>query len=62
MSMQIFVTAIALVLIIEGIGPLLFPQKWKKYLLELSGQNQNVLRRLGGSLVTAGIVLLIIFQ
>ncbi|MCT7942090.1 DUF2065 domain-containing protein [Shewanella holmiensis] len=62
MTLQLFVTAIALVLILEGLGPLLFPQKWKKYLFELSGQNQNVLRRLGGSLVTAGVVLLIIFQ
>nr|WP_283107889.1 DUF2065 domain-containing protein [Shewanella basaltis] len=54
-------TAIGLVLIIEGLGPLLFPNKWQKYLLEFSTQKQNVLRRLGGSLVTAGIVLLIIF-
>ncbi|WP_434939852.1 DUF2065 domain-containing protein [Shewanella sp. HL-SH8] len=61
MTLQLLTTAIALVLIVEGLGPLLFPQKWKKYLFELSGQNQNVLRRLGGSLVTAGIVLLIIF-
>jgi len=62
MTLQLFVTAIGLVFILEGLGPLLFPHKWKKYLFELSGQNQNVLRRLGGSLVTAGIVLLIIFQ
>jgi uncharacterized protein YjeT (DUF2065 family) len=54
-------TAFGLVLIIEGLGPLLFPNKWQKYLFELSTQKQNVLRRLGGSLVTAGIVLLIIF-
>ncbi|WP_390904129.1 DUF2065 family protein [Shewanella phaeophyticola] len=40
----------------------MFPTQWQKYLLELSTQKQNVLRRLGGSLVTAGVVLLIIFQ
>ncbi|WP_418358947.1 MULTISPECIES: DUF2065 domain-containing protein [Shewanella] len=61
MNVQLIMTAIGLVLIIEGLGPLLFPNKWQKYLLELSTQKQNVLRRLGGSLVTAGIVLLIIF-
>ncbi len=60
-NVQLIMTAIGLVLIIEGLGPLLFPNKWQKYLLELSTQKQNVLRRLGGSLVTAGIVLLIIF-
>lgn len=62
MNLQLIMTALGLVLIIEGVGPLLFPNKWKKYLIELSTQNQNVLRRLGGSLVTAGVVLLIIFQ
>ncbi|GGP78005.1 DUF2065 domain-containing protein [Shewanella ulleungensis] len=61
MSLQLLMTAFGLVLIIEGLGPLLFPNKWQKYLFELSTQKQNVLRRLGGSLVTAGIVLLIIF-
>ena len=60
-NVQLIMTAIGLVLIVEGLGPLLFPNKWQKYLLELSTQKQNVLRRLGGSLVTAGIVLLIIF-
>lgn len=62
MNLQLIMTALGLVLIIEGVGPLLFPNKWKKYLIELSTQNQNVLRRLGGFLVTAGVVLLIIFQ
>ena len=61
MSVQLLMTAFGLVLIIEGLGPLLFPNKWQKYLFELSTQKRNVLRRLGGSLVTAGIVLLIIF-
>lgn len=62
MNIQLLMTAMGLVLILEGLGPLLFPNKWKKYLLELSTQKQNVLRRLGGGLVTAGVVLLIIFQ
>ncbi|WP_394130313.1 DUF2065 domain-containing protein [Shewanella maritima] len=62
MTTQTIVIALALVLIVEGIGPLFFPNRWKKYLAEISVQNQNVLRRLGGSLVTIGIVLLIIFS
>ncbi|MCL1045714.1 MULTISPECIES: DUF2065 family protein [Shewanella] len=61
MDFQVWMFAIGLVLVLEGIGPLLFPQQWKKYLAEISSQNKNVLRRLGGSLVSAGIVLLIIF-
>ncbi|MFV0596835.1 DUF2065 domain-containing protein [Shewanella sp.] len=62
MSLQLFMVAVALVLILEGVGPLLFPNKWRHYLNELSNQNQQVLRRIGGSLVTAGVVILIIFS
>jgi uncharacterized protein YjeT (DUF2065 family) len=62
MTFQLFMLAIALVLILEGVGPLLFPNKWRRYLSELSNQNQQVLRRMGGALVTAGVVVLIIFS
>ncbi|AZG34880.1 MULTISPECIES: DUF2065 domain-containing protein [Shewanella] len=62
MNIQLLITAFGLVLILEGLGPLLFPNKWQKYLLELSTQKQNVLRRLGGCLVTIGVILLITFQ
>lgn len=58
---KVLMLALGIVLLIEGIGPLLFPNKWKRYLKEISEQNQNVLQRLGGALVTAGIVLLVIF-
>ncbi|MCE9687069.1 MULTISPECIES: DUF2065 domain-containing protein [Shewanella] len=62
MSLQLMMLALGLMLIFEGIGPLCFPKKWRQYLAEISAQNQSVLRRLGGSLVTAGLVLLIIFS
>ncbi|MEI6860327.1 MAG: DUF2065 domain-containing protein [Shewanella sp.] len=62
MSLELIMLALAVVLIIEGIGPLLFPNRWKAYLKEISNQNQQLLQRFGGALVTAGIVLLIIFS
>ncbi|WP_076415844.1 DUF2065 domain-containing protein [Shewanella sp. UCD-KL12] len=62
MSLQLIMLALGIVLIIEGIGPLLFPNRWRAYLKEISNQNQQLLQRLGGALVTAGIVLLIIFS
>ncbi|WP_119967918.1 DUF2065 domain-containing protein [Shewanella japonica] len=61
MDYQMLMLVIGTVLVIEGVGPLLFPEQWKKYLAEISLQNKNVLRRLGGSLVSSGVVLLIIF-
>ncbi|MFS1437231.1 DUF2065 domain-containing protein [Shewanella sp. 10N.286.48.A6] len=61
MNFQMLMFAMGLVLVLEGIGPLLIPRQWKKYLAEFSMKNKNNLRRLGGCLVSAGIVLLIIF-
>ncbi|WP_345332078.1 DUF2065 domain-containing protein [Ferrimonas pelagia] len=53
---------IAGVLVIEGLGPMLFPRQWKKMLTELFELETPVLRRIGGALVTAGLVLFYIFS
>jgi len=53
--------ALALVLIIEGLGPLLFPNKWRRYLLQVSQQPSNQLRQIGGVLVVFGVLLLLYF-
>ena len=41
--MSWFLPALAMVLIIEGLGPLLFPNKWRNYLQKLSQQPSNEL-------------------
>ena len=56
--MEWLLPAFALVLIIEGIGPLLFPNKWRNYLLQISQQPSNHLRQIGGALVIIGALLL----
>jgi uncharacterized protein YjeT (DUF2065 family) len=56
---QTILIAFAIVLIIEGIGPMLFVNKWQKYLLQISQQPTNQLRTTGGILVTIGLVSLI---
>ena len=48
--------AFALVFIIEGIGPMLFPNKWQNYIRQVAEQPTNQLRSMGGALVTIGIV------
>ncbi|MFG0451670.1 DUF2065 domain-containing protein [Shewanella sp. yb_14] len=62
MSWQLLLMALGLVLILEGVGPLLFPNRWRRYLLEVSSQPTAIMQRLGGVLVVAGIVILIIFS
>lgn len=56
---QTILIAFAIVLIIEGIGPMLFVNKWQEYLLQISQQPTNQLRTTGGILVTIGLVSLI---
>ncbi|WP_138118267.1 DUF2065 domain-containing protein [Alteromonas stellipolaris] len=50
--------ALAIVLIVEGIGPLLFPTCWRLYLLQISQMQTNQLRQTGGVLVVIGVVCL----
>ncbi|ELY5145745.1 DUF2065 domain-containing protein [Vibrio vulnificus] len=49
--------ALGLVLIVEGLGPLLAPRGWRNMVAQLSEQPDNKLRRIGGCLVVAGAVI-----
>lgn len=49
--------AVALFLILEGIGPLLFPNKWQKYIQQLSAQSPSQLRQMGGIMILFGLIL-----
>lgn len=48
--------ALAIVLVIEGIGPMLFPQRWRLMLLSMLQMPAQSLRTYGGVLVTIGVV------
>lgn len=49
--------AVGLLLIAEGLGPLLTPNGWRRMISQLSQQPNSLLRRIGGCLVVAGIVI-----
>jgi len=49
---------LGLLLLFEGLGPLLAPKAWQQMLRLLSEQPPEQLRRIGGSLVVAGLVIL----
>ncbi len=49
--------AIGMVLIVEGLGPLVAPNGWRQMVSQLSEQPDNQLRRIGGCLVVAGAVI-----
>lgn len=52
-----FWLALGLVLLLEGIGPLIAPRGWRQMVAQLSSQSDNQLRRIGGCLVVAGAVI-----
>lgn len=56
--MNTFLLAIGFVLLIEGFGPFVIPNAWRRMLLEVSQQNENQLRRIGGCLVVTGLVII----
>ncbi|WP_421223925.1 DUF2065 domain-containing protein [Aeromonas enteropelogenes] len=49
---------LGLLLLFEGLGPLLMPRAWQQMLRLLSEQPPEQLRRIGGFLVVAGGVIL----
>ena len=48
--------ALALVLVLEGLGPMFYPKAWKKMISAMTNLPDNILRRFGGGLVVAGVV------
>lgn len=52
------IMAIAIALIIEGLVPALFPNKWRTYVLKLAKEPVAAIRQVGFVLVLIGIVML----
>lgn len=52
--MDVIWAALGLVLILEGIGPLLFPRGWQHYLRKIAAEPLSSVRQMGVVLVGAG--------
>jgi len=50
--------AISLMLIIEGIIPFLYPQRWRQLVASLAEIDNSTLRRIGLGSMVAGLILL----
>ncbi len=53
-----FWAALAMVMIVEGIGPLFVPNRWRQYLKQVAESEPSQLRQIGGTLVVIGSVCL----
>lgn len=49
--------ALALVLVLEGLGPMLLPRLWRRMILAMIQLPDRLLHRFGGGLVVAGMVI-----
>lgn len=49
--------ALGLVLIFEGVGPMLWPRLWRRMIIAMAQMPDSLLRRIGGGLVVAGLVI-----
>ncbi len=58
MTIEVLFTAIALALIIEGLIPALFPNKWRAYVLKLANESVQSIRSLGISIICIGLIIL----
>ncbi|OUS27755.1 DUF2065 domain-containing protein [Thalassotalea sp. 42_200_T64] len=58
MSLETMLSAFALMLIMEGVGPLLFPNKWQNFMLKLAKEKPNTIRQIGGAIFIFGFILL----
>lgn len=54
--------AFGLMLIIEGLAPALFPNKWRRYLLKLTEQPTQAIRNMGLFIVTLGAIVIWLSQ
>ncbi|MEO2267903.1 DUF2065 domain-containing protein [Pseudoalteromonas pernae] len=57
MTWQLVVSAFALMLIFEGLGPALFPRKWRSYMAQLATTDERALKIIGIILIAVGALL-----
>lgn len=55
---DVFFMAVGLVLIIEGLAPALFPNKWRNYLRKLAEQPVNDIRNIGFFILILGSIVI----
>jgi len=55
-------TALGLVLIIEGVAPALFPNKWRAYVLKIAAQPVAEIRNIGILILAIGTIVLWLSQ
>jgi uncharacterized protein YjeT (DUF2065 family) len=61
MNWELFLSAIALALIFEGLMPFAFPEKWRQTVQTIAEMNAGQIRLFGSLAITVGLIILLIF-
>ncbi|WP_394172065.1 DUF2065 domain-containing protein [Thalassotalea litorea] len=61
MTLSTFLTALALMLILEGLGPFLFPKRWQSLMQKLASEDAKVIRQIGLVLIISGLGFFLLF-
>ncbi|MDG1751607.1 MAG: DUF2065 domain-containing protein [Thalassotalea sp.] len=62
MTLELLFTALAMALIIEGLIPALFPNKWRAYVLKLAEETPQSIRTIGLTIIIIGLIILWLFH
>lgn len=60
MTLELFITAFGLALVIEGLVPALFPNKWRSYVSKLAAESPSNIRSMGLIVVAIGTFVLMV--
>ncbi|TKB46700.1 DUF2065 domain-containing protein [Thalassotalea mangrovi] len=62
MTLSTLLIALALMLVLEGLGPFLFPKRWQALMQKLAQEDAQAIRQIGLALILCGIGLLWLFS
>lgn len=58
MTLKVFILALAIAFILEGLAPALFPNKWRAYVAKLANEPITNIRTIGIVIILIGLLLL----
>ncbi len=62
MDWQIYIVALGLVLVLEGLMPFISPGRYRRFLKKMFDQSESVIRKMGLAMLIAGLVVIVFMQ
>lgn len=62
MDWQIYIVALGLVLVVEGILPFISPGRYRRFLKKMFDQSESAIRKMGLVMLVLGMIVIVIMQ